>query len=98
MVLDSLSENWSFRTAIGRWAALGPYYAMFPIPFAFNVIQSYSEPGDAVLDPFAGRASSIYAAAVLNREAYGVELNPVGWLYGRVKLRPASRESVTKRI
>lgn len=88
----------SRQTAIGRWAALGPYYAMFPIDFAFNVIEQYSSPGDAVLDPFAGRASSVYAAAALGRSSCGIEINPVGWLYGRVKLKPATKSAVIRRI
>lgn len=86
------------QTAIGRWAGLGPYYAMFPIDFAFNVIEQYSSLGDAVLDPFAGRASSVYAAAALGRSSCGIEINPVGWLYGRVKLKPATKPSVLRRI
>ncbi|MDQ3521646.1 MAG: site-specific DNA-methyltransferase [Gemmatimonadota bacterium] len=80
-----------------RWAGIGPYYAMFPTDFAFEVVRSYTEPGQAVLDPFAGRASSIYAAAALGRSGLGVEINPVGWLYGRVKLAPAAKDKVLAR-
>lgn len=85
-------------TSIGRWAGVGPYYAMFPVRFAFDVISQYTLPGQAVLDPFAGRASSVYAGAALMRRALGIEINPVGWLYGHVKLWPASRDRVTKRL
>jgi hypothetical protein len=85
-------------TALGRWAALGPYYAMFPLKFAFEVVCRYSRPGDAVLDPFAGRASSIYAAVAQGRTGYGVEINPVGWLYGHVKMAPASLNWVLNRL
>lgn len=95
---DTIASQLSFKTATGRWSGLGPYYAMFPREFAFKVVQNYSNPGDAILDPFAGRASSIYAAAVMQRSGCGIEINPVGWLYGYVKLEPASKESVLKRI
>ncbi len=88
----------NYRTAAGRWAGLGPYYAMFPLDFAFQVVEKYSRPRDAVLDPFAGRASSVYAAAITNREAVGIEINPVGWLYGKVKLAPASKNRVLARV
>ena len=81
-------------TALGRWVGLGPYYAMFPTMFAFDVIQNYSKPGDGVLDPFAGRATSVFAATVLGRYGMGIEINPLGWLYGRVKLGPAPLEAV----
>jgi hypothetical protein len=88
----------SISSPIGRWTGIGPYYAMFPIPFAFDVVARYSKPGGAVLDPFAGRASSIYAAVAQGRTGYGVELNPVGWLYGAVKLAPAAKAGVLRRI
>lgn len=86
------------KTAVGRWAGLGPYYAMFPTDFAFQVIEEFLRPGDAVFDPFAGRASSVYAASMLKREAVGIEINPVGWLYGKVKLNPSSKNRVVTRL
>jgi hypothetical protein len=88
--------NISYSSPIGRWAGVGPYYAMFPVPFAFEVVARYSKPGSAVLDPFAGRASSIYAAVAQGRTGYGIEINPVGWVYGKVKLAPATKGAVLK--
>jgi hypothetical protein len=95
---NELRELLSLSSATGRWSRIGPYYAMFPVDFAFEVVAEYSRPGDAVLDPFAGRASSIYAAAALGREGCGIEINPVGWLYGHVKLRPADEGEVIARL
>jgi hypothetical protein len=71
---------------------------MFPKEFAFHVVENYSKPGDVIIDPFAGRASSVYAAAAMNRSGLGIEINPVGWLYGFVKLKPALKVNVTKRL
>ena len=85
-------------TAESRWARFGPYYAMFPVDFAFNVVNKYTSPGDAVLDPFAGRFTSVFAASALGRYGVGIEINPVGWLYGRVKLSPAPLEKVVDRL
>lgn len=87
-----------FTTAEARWARFGPYYAMFPLEFAFDVVQKYSKEGDFIIDPFAGRCSSIYAGGVLGRVSLGVEINPVGWLYGKVKLSPADKDSVIDRL
>ena len=86
------------RNALGRWATIGPYYAMFPLTFAFKTVAHYCPVGGAVLDPFAGRGTSIYAAVTQGRTGYGVELHPVGWVYGKAKLMPASKNSVLKRI
>jgi DNA modification methylase len=85
-------------TAETRWAKFGPYYAMFPIDFAFKVINQYSKTGDYILDPFAGRFSSVYAGGVLGRHSIGIEINPIGWLYGNTKLNPAPKENVKDRL
>lgn len=87
-----------FRTAEARWSRFGPYYAMFPVDFAFDVVSKYSNVGDYILDPFAGRSSSIYAGGVLGRHSLGIEINPVGWIYGNVKLNPADKEDVVDRL
>lgn len=87
-----------YSTAAGRWAAVGPYYAMFPTSFADDVIAQFTEPGDWVLDPFAGRGTAVYSAAIAGRHGVGIELNPVGWLYGATKLGAARQESVEARL
>lgn len=38
------------QTAESRWAKFGPYYAMFPIDFAFKVVKQYSRKGDYIID------------------------------------------------
>ena len=87
-----------FSNATGRWAAVGPYYAMFPLEFAFDVVREYSKPGQLVFDPFAGRASSVYAAATQKMHGLGIEINPVGWVYAQAKLNPAPLQDVEIRL
>jgi hypothetical protein len=87
-----------FDTAEKRWAGVGPYYAMFPTKFADEVIQQYTKKGDIVLDPFAGRATAIYSAAIHGRVGFGIEVNPVGWVYGKAKLHAARQQDVVKRV
>ena len=87
-----------YSNAIARWSKFGPYYAMFPVDFAFDVVEKYSRPGDYVLDPFAGRCSSVYAGGVMGRHSLGIEISPVGWLYGSVKLAPAPQKEVLTRL
>lgn len=81
-----------------RWARFGAYYAMFPVDFAYKVIGEYSQGDARVLDPFAGRGTSVYAAAALGRGAVGIEINPVGWIYGKTKLNPAPMDRVLERL
>jgi hypothetical protein len=87
-----------YATAGARWAGMGPYFAMFPSAFADAVVAEYSNPGDTVLDPFAGRGTALFSAATAGRNAIGIEINPVGWVYCRTKLSPAPREAVLERI
>jgi len=96
--MDFMTADRTFSTSITRWASVGPYYAMFPIKFAFDVVRTHSRPGEAVLDPFAGRGSSLYAAAATGRRALGIEINPVGWLYSSVKLAPSAMDRVLLRL
>lgn len=95
-IIDKIVKGHS--SAESRWARFGPYYAMFPIEFACEVVSNNSKRGDFVLDPFAGRGSSIFAAAALGRSSFGVEINPVGWLYSIIKLSPAPQDTVSNRI
>ena len=69
-----------------------------PPPSVTRLYREYSSRGDTILDPFAGRGTSLYSAATAGRHAIGVELNPVGWVYSRTKLSPAESDQVEERI
>jgi hypothetical protein len=71
---------------------------MFPVGFTFDVIEEYTNPNDLVVDPFVGRGTSVYAAGALARRGFGVEINSVGWTFGTVKLAPARRTAVLRRL
>ncbi|MBL0924293.1 MAG: site-specific DNA-methyltransferase [Sphingomonadaceae bacterium] len=71
---------------------------MFPVSFARQVINDFSEKGDVVLDPFAGRGTSVFCAYEAGREGIGIEHNPLGWIYGNTKLRPAAENRVISRL
>ena len=88
-----------FGTAEARWARLGPYYAMFPVGFACEVIEAFSQPGDTVVDPFCGRGTAPYVAMISGRGAAGCDINPVAWVYTVAKTRPhVCGEDVDRRI
>jgi hypothetical protein len=70
---------------------------MFPIGFATDAVKEYTRQGDCVFDPFAGRGTSLFAAASEGRVGLGIEINPVGWVYGKAKLQTARRQDVEER-
>lgn len=75
-------------TPEGRWARLGPYYAMFPIEFAEGAIVEFTEPGQLVVDPFCGRGTVPYVSMVTGRASVACDINPVAWVYARTKTSP----------
>ena len=77
-----------YSDAIGRWAGFGPYYAMFPVDFAKQVVGFFSPAGGSVLDPFCGRGTAPFVAQAMGRSALGVEINPVAWVFAKVKTSP----------
>ena len=87
-----------YSTAESRWAGIGPYYAMFPPEFTDGVVRQHSAPGDLVLDPFAGRGTSLFSASAAGRAALGVEISPVGYVYAAAKLHPAEKYQVLKSL
>lgn len=96
--MNGETKKRKYDTAASRWAGVGPYYAMFPTNFAKEVVTAYTKPGQTVIDPFAGRGTSLFAAASENRIGIGVEINPVGWVYGKAKLQTARKVAVENRL
>ena len=67
-----------------------PYFTMFPLTFPQKVLKRRSSSGDVVLDPFAGRGTTLYAARLLGLEAYGIDSNPVAVAISEAKLANSS--------
>jgi hypothetical protein len=88
----------AFGTVFERWEGLGPYYAMFPSWFADDVVQEFTQRGEVVLDPFAGRGTAIFSAIKADRHGIGAELSRVGWVYAKTKLEPATFDAVRRRL
>lgn len=48
---------------------------VYPLPMIVRILKMSSNPGDTILDPFAGSGTSLVAAKILNRNAIGFELD-----------------------
>lgn len=61
---------------ISRGESHTSHPAVFPESLAMAHVASWSNPGDVVLDPFAGSGTTLKAAKELNRRFIGIEVNP----------------------
>ena len=87
-VFESLScRDWSFTEDDTRYLThdLHPYPAKFIPQIPAHLIARLSMPGDVVLDPFGGSATTAVEAVRLGRRAVSLDANPLSALIGRVK-------------
>jgi DNA modification methylase len=59
-----------------------------PLILAERIILAWSQPGDPVLDPFAGSGTTNLAAVAYGRSAIGTERNPA---YAEIACRRMAR-------
>ena len=73
-----LRTVWDINTEPRRRSDSGvdDHPAVMPMTLARRCIAITSEPGDAVLDPYAGSGTTLLAARDLDRRWAGIELNP----------------------
>ena len=69
-------ENiWRYRSGFGADDTTA-HPAAFPLALAKDHVATWTEPGDVVLDPFAGSGTTLKAAKELGRRFVGIEINP----------------------
>ncbi len=80
-------RDWSFTEDDTRYLThdLHPYPAKFIPQIPANLIARLSMPGDLVLDPFGGSATTAVETVRLGRRAVSFDANPLSALIGRVK-------------
>ena len=61
------------------------YPARFSPEFARAAIETFTKPGDLILDPHVGGGTSLVEALACGREAIGVDINPLAEFAARVK-------------
>lgn len=74
---------------------------MFPLDFPQRVIAEYHEPNTAILDPFCGRGTSLFAARKSGIYSIGIDSSPVAAAIARSKVLCTTPEKillVAKRI
>ena len=69
------------------------YPARFSPQLARAMIEAFTEPGDLVLDPFCGGATTLVEAAAAGREAVGADISQLAVFLARAKTYPLSSRS-----
>lgn len=70
------------------------YRACFKAQLPEFFISRLTRPGDVVFDPFMGRGTTPVQAALMKRQAFGNDINPLSILLTRPRLRPISLQAV----
>ncbi len=89
------AADWDFAEAAVEDTIHGlhPYPAKFIPQIPRQLIALLSSPGDLVLDPFSGGATTAVEALTMERSVHGIDANPLAILLGRTKTSILSPES-----
>ena len=106
-VLDSLdggttSEGPLWHAISPRWGhtmhTMCAYHGMFPARLVHHFIQTYSKPGDLILDPFSGRGTTALQASVEGRRTISNDLSPLGYVLSAAKSRAPSWQQISEYV
>jgi site-specific DNA-methyltransferase (adenine-specific) len=73
---DQGSDCWHVPRVAGTFKERQGHVCQMPLPVLERIIRVASNPGDLVLDPYAGTATTLVAALRLGRQALSIELDP----------------------
>jgi len=74
------------------------FFGKFPPPIARHLIDSFTEPGDWVLDPMTGSGTTAVEALARRRNAVVRDVSPLSTLLCRVKTRHVSKKDSTRAL
>ncbi len=75
---------------------LHTYPAMFIPQVARRLLQTYSKKGDTICDIFCGSGTALIESRLLDRNSYGIDLNPLAIFLANVKTTEISQSALTK--
>ena len=93
-----VNEFWTSKQRAAHSLHEVSYRACFKPQLPRYFIERFSETGDAVLDPFMGRGTTLIEAALHGRVPIGVDANPLCASLARPRLNPPDEHSVKQRL
>ena len=97
-VLTVTNSFWTSRQRAGHTLHEISYRACFKPELPQFFIRRLSLPGEAVLDCFMGRGTTVLEAALHGRIAWGNDLNPLGKILVEPRLAPPDLQAVQQRL
>ncbi len=79
----------------GLTHGLYKYPARFSPVFVRNAIETFTEEGDVVLDPFVGGGTTLVEARLAGRHAYGADISSLAVFLSKTKVVPLSEADLT---
>jgi DNA modification methylase len=74
------------------------FSAKFPPQLADWGLETFSQPGDWVLDPFVGSGTSLVEARLKGRNSFGIDIDPLSRLMSKVKSTPIDLKVLDKGV
>jgi SOS regulatory protein LexA len=90
--------SWDFNGAKTKphTHGLHTYPAMFIPQVARRLLLTYSKKGDTICDIFCGSGTALIESRLLNRNSYGIDLNPFAIFLAKVKTTPINPQLLSK--
>ena len=98
MTNPDFTTPWATKKNHDPFHSLCSYLGAFPPALASYFIKYFTDEGDLVFDPFAGRGTTLLEARILNREAVSSDLNPIALALNRAKAHYVNLEEIKIRL
>ena len=92
-----IDYSWDFNGAKTKPYSHGfhTYPAMFIPQVARRLLLTYSKKGDTICDIFCGSGTALIESKLLNRNSYGIDLNPLAIFLAKVKTTPINPKTLS---
>lgn len=92
------SDVWEIPNVKNNHPEKTQHPCQFPIELVERLVLSMTNPGDVVLDPYAGVGSALCAAVIHNRKAYGSDIMKEYLNIAEERIRSATSDTLKRRM